>query len=521
MISTLAIGIAFLFLGARASPVRSTVSTNSLLQRNPSLAVGTGYKSCDALVAAGLETAVFFPPDAEYEASITSYYSIAVQQLRPWCIVRPETSDQVSRALTALVTFSPAGSWDIAVRGGGHSHFASNNVANGVTIDLSRMNSTVYNVDSQIAAIGPGSRWGSVYSEVEKYGRSLTGGRLGGVGVSGLVLGGGISFHTGTRGFSCDGIRNFEVVLSNGSIANANEGENADLFKALKGGSSNFGIVTRFDMETFEAAPGGLYGGGLLYAYEHKMAILNQLVRVTDVNHEHPEDAMPVAFISSGSGPTTISVNTVNTLGNENSTSFAPLAAIPNIGDTRKRLSYGQLITAAPDNGGERTVWFSICFQNKMEVLTKLMDLYDAFVEDLGQAIPEGNLTIQFILQPLPKHYSQPKRAGGGGNVLGLEKTLTQNSIIYNAIVKVQTVEQEALARTRLAALVANLEAFADLNDASTPWRFLNYVNPAQDPIKSYGEENVKFLKEVAAKYDPQGIFQTRVSGGFKLSRVS
>ncbi|GJC97911.1 hypothetical protein ColKHC_06737 [Colletotrichum higginsianum] len=195
------------------------------------------------------------------------------------------------------------------------------------------------------------------------------------------------------------------------------------------------------------------------------MAILNQLVRVTDMNHEHPEDAMPVAFISSGSGPTTISVNTVNTLGNENSTSFAPLAAIPNIGDTRKRLSYGQLITAAPDNGGER--------------------------------------------------------AGGGGNVLGLEKTLTQNSIIYNAIVKVQTVEQEALARTRLAALVANLEAFADLNDASTPWRFLNYVNPAQDPIKSYGEENVKFLKEVAAKYDPQGIFQTRVSGGFKLSRVS
>ncbi|KPM38571.1 hypothetical protein AK830_g7988 [Neonectria ditissima] len=472
---------------------------------------------CDALVAASLDGFVFFPPDAEYEASISSYYSVAVQQLRPWCIVRPHTSEQVSRALTALVAASPAGSWDIAVRGGGHSHFASNNVANGVTIDLSRMNWTVYNKDSELAFIGPGSRWGSVYSEIEKYERSLTGGRLASVGVSGLVLGGGISFHTGTRGFACDAVKNYEVVLANGSIVNANEREHVDLFKALKGGSSNFGIVTRFDMETFEAAKGGIYGGILRYNYEHKAAVLDQLVRMIDMNHEHPEDAMPIAFMSSGSGPTTIIAYTVNTLGIENSTSFASLAALPNIGDTRRRLSYGQLISASPDSSGERTVWFSICFQNKIKILTKLMDLYDGLVADLRQVIAEDDLSVQFVLQPLPIHYSQK---GAGSNVLGLDQTLIHNSVVWNAIVDVKTVEQEALARTQLAALVAELETFTALNDASTPWRFLNYVNPAQDPIKSYGEDNVQFLKDVAAKYDPQGVFQTRVSGGFKVSRV-
>lgn len=89
-----------------------------------------------------------FPSDAEYEVSMLSYYSVAVQQLRPWCIVRPNTSKHVSQDLIALIEASPAGNWDIAVRGGGHSHFASNNVANGVTIDLSRMNWTVYNRDS-------------------------------------------------------------------------------------------------------------------------------------------------------------------------------------------------------------------------------------------------------------------------------------------------------------------------------------------------------------------------------------
>lgn len=42
-------------------------------------------------------------------------------------------------------------------------------------------------------------------------------------------------------------------------IINANASENFDLWKALKGGSSNFGIVTRFDVQGFYT--GDLYGG--------------------------------------------------------------------------------------------------------------------------------------------------------------------------------------------------------------------------------------------------------------------
>ena len=42
-------------------------------------------------------------------------------------------------------------------------------------------------------------------------------------------------------------------------ITNANAEQNPDLFKALKGGSANFGIVTRFDMQAFEVPE--LWGG--------------------------------------------------------------------------------------------------------------------------------------------------------------------------------------------------------------------------------------------------------------------
>lgn len=41
----------------------------------------------------------------------------------------------------------------------------------------------------------------------------------------------------------------------------ANEYENADLHQALKGGSNNFGVVTRFDLKTF---PQGKLWGGLI-----------------------------------------------------------------------------------------------------------------------------------------------------------------------------------------------------------------------------------------------------------------
>lgn len=45
------------------------------------------------------------------------------------------------------------------------------------------------------------------------------------------------------------------------NIVKANAEENSDLFKALKGGGSNFGVVTRFDMQAFDA---GLLWGGLV-----------------------------------------------------------------------------------------------------------------------------------------------------------------------------------------------------------------------------------------------------------------
>lgn len=54
----------------------------------------------------------------------------------------------------------------------------------------------------------------------------------------------------------------------------------------------------------------------------------------------------------------------------------------------------------------------------------------------------------------------------------------------------------------------------------SVKFRYLNYSDVSDDPLATYGDDNVKRMREVAKKYDPTGIFQTRVPGGFKISKV-
>lgn len=68
-------------------------------------------------------------------------------------------------------------------------------------------------------------------------------------------------------------VANFEVVLANGEIANANSEENPDLFFALKGGSNNFGVVTRFDLKTFPL--GDYFGGNNIFLGAEVPALLD------------------------------------------------------------------------------------------------------------------------------------------------------------------------------------------------------------------------------------------------------
>ena len=145
------------------------------------------------------------------------------------------------------------------------------NIDGGVTIDMTGLSSVDVNEDHSVASVGAGASWLDAYAYLDPLGKSVAGGRNGAVGVGGLTLGGGISYFSPSVGFTCDTAVNFEVVLAPGKLVNANATSHPDLFKALKGGTNNFGLVTRIDFNTVPISK--ILGGSVVYNTTHLEAV--------------------------------------------------------------------------------------------------------------------------------------------------------------------------------------------------------------------------------------------------------
>ena len=105
----------------------------------------------------------------------------------PTCRFTPTSVEDVSAAVVLLSDKKCR----FAVRGGGHMSFAgAANIQDGVTVDLGAMNRVQVSKDRRTTEVGAGARWGNVSSKLDGMGLAVVGGRVDGVGVGGLTLGG-------------------------------------------------------------------------------------------------------------------------------------------------------------------------------------------------------------------------------------------------------------------------------------------------------------------------------------------
>lgn len=103
---------------------------------------------------------------------------------------------------------------------------------------------------------------------------------------------------------------------------------------------------------------------------------------------------------------------------------------------------------------------------------------------------------------------------------MGLD-TVTENGVLWTGTMHLDLDEPAlAVAHGLLGEMAAQLREYAATLDANLPLVYLNYADASQDPLGSYGKLNFQHIRRVAAKYDPTGVFQTRVPVGFKISRV-
>lgn len=117
-------------------------------------------------------------------------------------------------------------------------------------------------------------------------------------------------------------------------------------------------------------------------------------------------------------------------------------------------------------------------------------------------------------IQPWPQAYDTESREG---NSLGLSASngpLTLFLLSYSW----SNASDDAAATAAAQALISAIDAATHTAGYHSPFKYLNYAAYWQNPIGSYGAQNVVKLKAASQKYDPSGLFQTGAPGGFKVS---
>ncbi|PYH40334.1 FAD-binding oxidoreductase [Aspergillus saccharolyticus JOP 1030-1] len=476
-------------------------------------ASASATKGCNVIKGA-LEQ-VYLPNSSVYEYEAQNFWS-NTELMSPGCVFRPQTSAQLARGLEKLV----AAEAKFAVRGGGHMGIrGSNNIDDGVLIVMSNLTTLELSADQSVLHLGPGFRWQQVYDFLEPYELAVPGGRLGPVGVPGLLLAGGISYYGNQVGFACDSVINYEVVLANGTIVEANATSHADLFWALKGGSSNFGLVTRFDIETLPSTK--VWAGTWTVAEEYIPDFLAATAAFAANNTDPKTHIVPAVVPSADSavGSVILFYDSPNVSYPD---AFKPFTDIPAEANTmafktvaEMAREMGEVVTSHINDIFVAGTIKATTYDDLLQGVNIINATFAAQLPKLYAQIPTANISIiELDWQPIGAQWIDASNARGG-NALGLNA-----SEIYLCYAEVVEWIGSAYDEVVGAWVVETTELINNATDAVGLYDPFNYMGDAawfQDIYGGYGAENVAKLQEIASAYDPEGVFQTLMPGGYKI----
>ncbi|RFU35316.1 hypothetical protein B7463_g1023, partial [Scytalidium lignicola] len=495
--------------------MKSSIAASLATLAATAIATSNPQQVCCAALAADqhLHSKVLLPDTAAYNAELETYYSANAAQ-DAWCMVLPVSTVDVQATVKILTKEQcPFG-----IRAGGHSAWkGSNGIADGVTVDFSYMNTTSYNPDTGIVSIQPGARWGSVYEFIDPYNVTVVGGRTSVVGVGGFTTGGGYSFHSNSRGFACDNVVNWEIVLANGTVVNANASANPDLWKAQKGGSGNLGFVTRIDQQSVDGTQ--LWGGFTSYNLSETDNVFDAYIDFVENTPENSPDQTIIALYYDNTGFAVRSILT-NNQGIANAPAFNGFLALPNISST---LSVGPESEIIPQFSGPTPLglyanWFTGMATNSFEALTIINNLHAEYVAKIVAAATNSNFSTLIEFQPITNSMVQNSN-NRGGNILGLEPIVADGPVLMWLVsLTVDTEENQVIILPIVRDFVAAINQSLQQAGQFVDWVYLNYAWGDQKPYSHYGQANLDTLTTVSHNYDPNGVFQKLHQTGFKFS---
>jgi len=484
-----------------------------------------------ALEQALPKTQVRLPGTEEYNALNEGYLSARESDIHPAVIIQPKTHSDVAKFVRTIAPFVESGAAKFAICGGGQQPtHACSNAEGGITLNLGLLNEVELNDgpsgSDKIVSIGAGARLGEVYNKLDGTGLGVSGVRNTRGGVGGLALSGGLSFFSTREGFVTDNVLNYKVVLASGEIVDANEKENRDLWVALRGGGNNFGIVVQYDFRTF---PQDVLAGGSVYYFPPDFngqveALVAELTKPEPTKETHLMVSTGYADQMNGMS---MCMNQVYYTGEhehfkKEETDKIPAVLQPFVNmSTRlpgQTVETKSLKAAADEQASDarnrvRCQYINTTVKADVATIQAAAERYMASLENIKGKVKD--LLCSCTLQPYPVSLLEKAT----DNSLGLSPA---SGPLVNILLLTywKNKEDDELVLSTMRDTMQWIKADANERGTAVPYTFLAYADETQDPIGSYGDANKKALQEASKKYDPKGLFQKGVPGGFKLFKA-
>lgn len=458
------------------------------------------------------------PLSLGYIAEQADYWSSSCASLIPTCIIFPRSAEEVATVVKVL----NGNDEHFAIKSGGHNpnnYFSS--IDAGPLISTQRMDQVLLDASTGIARVGPGIRLDEIAAELQGTGWTFVGGRIGNTGVGGLVLGGGLSYMSAQYGWAASSVIEYEIVLANGTIATVSDTHNVDLFKALKGGGNNFGIITTYVLQTYRQ--GDVYGGNLVFdrTPETDATLLKAVRDFTEYNDDDKAAVIVTAERSTANAIDSWILFIFYDGATPPENTFSNFTNAGPILSTLRTQTYSELI------GGSNWV---IVKASVVDIGTETIPLPSVengdFMDELhahwrnisGSVQLEPGIVASIAYQPFPRSIAAAAKERSV-DLIDSDDDVDKMIIEMNYSFTLQS-DYDKMADT--------LETtYTGVRDRVLEWTsagklpetylpiFMNYGFYRQDYFGRLKQENADFARGVADEVDPAGFFRDR-TGGFR-----
>jgi FAD/FMN-containing dehydrogenase len=400
---------------------------------------------------------------------------------RPWNLAIEQPVAAVVEAadaddVAALVRHAASAGLGVATQPNGHG--ATGRTDGTVLLRTKRLDTLEVDPVARRARVGAGVASGRLQAAAAPHGLTGLPGSSPVVSVTGVALGGGLSWFGRKHGWVSDSVTAFDIVDAEGRQRHVTAGTDPDLFWALRGAGGDFAIVTALEIAPHPAPQ--LYGGRTLWSAEHAPAVADAYRRITAAAPD--ELTAWLDLLHFPGAPPMVAVDATYLGGeDEGRDLLAPLDALPApISDSRRAMSVDELgsITAEPTDPSPGLP--------RGELLTTLDD---AAVGTLLDSPIAPLLSVQ--VRHLGGAFAGPSDSPHG--------PLTEPYALYLFGIPTDRAAAEAV--------TAKQHALAGALPVSGRKPF-TFLTPGETAADAFGPEVLARLRAIKGQHDPHNVFR-------------